>query len=134
MNEKIAEGISKVLIPPPPRTPPRQELWQKWGKCEGNRQNQTYSRGPVNSTAKTTSLRLYYFESRCSSLGSFDFDDERAEIICYPARPLLTNTLTFTRRFSARPDADSLLAMGSALPIAPGATMCRTGTLQFSVK
>ena len=56
------------------------------------------------------------------------------KIIYYPARPLLTSTLTFTRRFSARPDADSLLAMGLVLPIAPGATMCRTGMLQFSVR
>jgi hypothetical protein len=56
------------------------------------------------------------------------------KIVYYPARPLLTSTLTFTRRFSARPDADSLLAMGLVLPIAPGATMCRTGMLQFSVR
>jgi hypothetical protein len=51
-----------------------------------------------------------------------------------PARPLFTRTLTSTRRFSARPCADSLVAVGSAVPIAPGATTCRTGTLQSWIK
>jgi hypothetical protein len=48
-----------------------------------------------------------------------------------PATPLFTSTLTSTRRLSARPSAVSLGAAGSAMPMAPGATMCRSGTLQF---
>jgi hypothetical protein len=74
-------------------------------------QTSTYSSEPVNSTAKTTSLRLYYFQSRYPSLVSFDFDLKEVEVVYYPARPLLTSALTFTRRFSTRPDAVSLLAM-----------------------
>jgi hypothetical protein len=52
----------------------------------------------------------------------------------WPAMPLFTRTLTSTRRFSARPCAVSLAAAGSAVPIAPGATTCRTGTLQSWIK
>jgi hypothetical protein len=87
----------------------------------------TYPSEPVNSTAK-----LLRIATRIAWL--IRLRSERVEIVYYPARPLLTSTLTFARRFSARPDADSLLAMGLVLPIAPGATMCRTGMLQFSVR
>jgi hypothetical protein len=51
-----------------------------------------------------------------------------------PAKPLFTRTFTSTRRFSARPCAVSLVAVGSAVPMAPGAIMCRTGTLQSWIK
>jgi len=106
---------------------PRQELWQEWGECErideadvslrtGSFNCQTASNRDAHRLAHSTSIM------------------NEGKIIYYPARPLLTSTLTFTRRFSARPDADSLLAMGLVLPIAPGATMCRTGMLQFSVR
>jgi hypothetical protein len=37
-----------------------------------------YPREPLNSTDKTTSLRLYYFQSQYLSLGSFDFDHEKS--------------------------------------------------------
>lgn len=47
-----------------------------------------------------------------------------------PDKPRFTSTLTSTRRLSARPFAVSFGAAGSASPIAPGATMCRTGMLQ----
>ena len=46
-----------------------------------------------------------------------------------PATPLLTSTFTTTRRFSARPCADSLDATGLVSPIMPGATMCLIGML-----
>jgi hypothetical protein len=56
------------------------------------------------------------------------------ELTHCPARRLFTRTLTSTRRFWARPCAVSLGAAGSAVPIAPGATTCRTGTLQSWIK
>ena len=42
--------------------------------------------------------------------------------------PLLTKTLTSTRRFSARPAFVSFGAADPYSPMAPGATICRTGT------
>ena len=48
-----------------------------------------------------------------------------------PAMPLFNRIFTSTLRFCALPYLDSLDAAGSYSPIAPGATMCRTGTLQF---
>jgi Kelch motif len=46
------------------------------------------------------------------------------------AMPLFTRTSTSTLRFSVRPSAVSFEAAGFETPIAPGVTMCRTGTSQ----
>ncbi len=51
-----------------------------------------------------------------------------------PLKPRFTNTFTSTRRFSALPWEVSLGADGSTVPMAPGATICRTGTLQSWTK
>jgi len=58
----------------------------------------------------------------------------RGNVNYCPAMPLFTKILTSTRRFSARPCAVSLAAVGSAVPIAPGAITWRTGTLQSCIK
>src|ERR1700758_4044168 len=48
--------------------------------------------------------------------------------------PLLTRTFTSTRRFSARPALVSFGAFAPYSPIAPGATMCRIGTLPCCIR
>src|SRR5690349_1439042 len=47
---------------------------------------------------------------------------------------LLTRTLTSTRRFSARPLFVSFEPFGCDIPIAPGATTSRTGTLHSWIR
>lgn len=56
-------------------------------------------------------------------------DREPPDSCYWPAMPLFTRTLISTRRFSALPAAVSFDVAGPYSPIAPGATICRTGTL-----
>jgi hypothetical protein len=97
-------------------------------------QKLSYLLRQINSTVKTASSALVFL---CLGSVSTSFDLARAnevDITYCPARPLLTRTLTSTRRFSARPAAVSLGAAGSAVPIAPGAMMWRIGTLQLWIR
>src|SRR5262249_424422 len=62
---------------------------------------------------------------------TFDMENKPRQI---PAMPLFNKTFTSTRRFCARPSLDALDTAGWYSPIATGATMCRTGTLQFWIR
>ena len=111
---------------------PRRRFGEGRAGAKG-RTETTYPFRQLNSTAKTASFALvflcswFYYGIRSTSRANED--------VAYdPETPLFTSTLTSTRRFSARPAAVSLGAAGSAVPIAPGAMMCRTGTLQSWIK
>src|SRR5579863_1496253 len=101
-------------------------LWETTLSVEaGLRKNEAHSRAPLLNTLLAVVLR-----SGARS-GSGRLRSDEPVLYAPPATPLFTSTMTSTRRFSARPLADSLGAAGSAMPIAPGATMCRKGTLHF---
>src|SRR6267378_5418070 len=93
--------------------------------------------GPRDGCAIRRGSRLKRHAATCNTcwLGSLKqrIDPHRASELCcslgyIPAMPLFTNILTSTRRFSARPAFVSLGAVAPYSPIAPGATICRTGT------
>jgi hypothetical protein len=94
-------------------------------------------RADPRSQCSTTASRPYW------AIGDVSFIDDAhercrrsllEECPYAPAIPLLTRTLTSTRRFSARPAFVSFGATGPYSPIAPGATICRTGTPPCCIK
>jgi hypothetical protein len=118
--------------------PPSPNVRQRWGGYERtNANNAIYSYGPIQLPIPLV-LSSYSFVPSAHFIGSISQSGRvllfQFKLAHCPARPLFTRILTSTRRFSARPCAVSLGAVGSAVPIAPGATTCRTGTLQSWIK
>ena len=108
---------------------PRRTTWQRWGERERTNRNKLICAGMSIQLPKLPARACILYRSAYALIRFRFVNCAKSKLAYCPARPLLTRTLTSTRRFSARPDAVSLLAAGSASPIAPGAIMCRTGTL-----
>jgi hypothetical protein len=134
ISHPALKGFLRSTSHPSQKPPPQPKTLARVGQCE---RMDRAKRIPANRLIQLPKLQAWpciNSNRDAHHLAHSTSIMNEVKITYYPARPLLTSTLTFTRRFSARPDADSLLAMGSALPIAPGATMWRTGMLHFSVR
>jgi hypothetical protein len=121
-----ADCCHEQAFAPPTDCPVAGEICQSWHQRKPTHPHPTTDKG--EPARKDRDNKAIYSDS------PIHLYLNEVEVAHCPARPLFTRTLTSTRRFSARPFAVSLDAAGSAVPIAPGAITCRTGTLQSWIK
>ena len=135
MNEKKSlKGISKILIPLQPETPPPPKTLARVGPCERMDRGKPIPVNPLIQLLKLQACACITSSRNTHRLVHSTSIMKEVEVVYDPASPLFTRTLTSTRRFSARPCVVSLVAAGSASPMAPGAITCRTGILQSWIR
>jgi hypothetical protein len=130
LRSVLGSSSNRVQLEYKRRTPPQPKTLARVGRCERMYRPQRILASRLIQLPKLQACACITSSRDTHRLFHSTSIMKEVEVVYDPVRPLFTRTLTCTRRFSARPCVVSLVAAGSASPIAPGAITCRTGMLQ----